>query len=298
MTLQESRRRLGALVVGLGLLVTGGHAAAEASRVVSIEVGEGIRATARFWPGEPSLPPVLILHGFLQTRDFPTVRRLAESLSESGYPVLTPTLALGIDNRAQSLHCEAIHTHDMDSDVAELSHWRRWLSAETGRQPVLIGHSSGALTLVPLLAAPGPGKSPPAILISLSYFGQGPAANETPADAARARSQLARDPGVLGDYALNYCQRYVTTPARFLSYYDWSKERMAKEFKAVHSPARVIIGSADKRIDRDWIQVLEDNGFEVIVVPGASHFFDQQHEFDLLDAVEGILADIGTEPAD
>ncbi len=84
-----------------------------AERRVELEVAPGLTAAAAYWQGEADMPPVLIAHGFLQTREFPTVSRLAESLADFGYSVLKPSLSLGIDRRTKSLACEAIHTHSM-----------------------------------------------------------------------------------------------------------------------------------------------------------------------------------------
>lgn len=98
------------------------------SQMVEIEAGNGLRAVARFWKGDAGKPVAMILHGFLQTRDFSTVRSLAESLADDDYTVLAPTLTLGLMRRAQSLPCEAIHTHGMDMDVDEIGRWSRWLA--------------------------------------------------------------------------------------------------------------------------------------------------------------------------
>ena len=97
---------------------------------MSLELRSGLTAVSDYWPGEADLPAILILHGFLQTREFQTVRRLAEALSDEGYSVLLPSLTLGLDRRRQSVACEAIHTHSMQQDVDELRAWIDWLAAQ------------------------------------------------------------------------------------------------------------------------------------------------------------------------
>ena len=88
----------------LGLLVAASAVPVQAgSARIELEVVPGITAEADYWPGEADKPAVLILHGFLQTREFPTVRRLAEALADEGYSVLTPSLTLGLNRRRQSL---------------------------------------------------------------------------------------------------------------------------------------------------------------------------------------------------
>ncbi len=77
-------------------------AAHAGSARMELDIAPGVTAEADYWPGEADMPAVLILHGFLQTSEFPTVRRLAESLAEEGFSVLTPSLTLGLNRRRQS----------------------------------------------------------------------------------------------------------------------------------------------------------------------------------------------------
>ncbi|MEJ1489735.1 MAG: alpha/beta hydrolase family protein [Candidatus Sedimenticola sp. (ex Thyasira tokunagai)] len=262
------------------------EAAAEA---VVLEVSPGIMATAEFQQGEADSPVILILHGFLQTREFPTVVALGESLAESGMTVLRPTLSLGINRRDKSQACEAIHLHSMEMDTREVAAWVEWLHQRTGRNVTLVGHSAGSTQLLSYLST---AQAPPvdsAILISLSYFGPGRAANESPEHAALAGERLSR--GALGpaEYGLDFCPNYVTSPAEYLSYYGWDKQRTLVSLEGLSIDTTVIIGEADQRIDTGWIGILRERGVKLVSVEGANHFFVQQHEFDLLDLVERIL---------
>src|SRR5512143_4272871 len=128
----------------LCLLISVFPVAANAS-IVQQEMRPGIPANAEYLIGERSKPAVLLLHGFLQTRAFPTVATLARGLQDAGYSVLSPTLSLGIPNRTQSLACEAVHRHSLDADVAEISRWVGWLKAHGHHAIVLVGHSFGSL---------------------------------------------------------------------------------------------------------------------------------------------------------
>lgn len=69
------------------LLISLFPAAAQAA-VVQQEMRPGITANADYLTGERSKPAVLVLHGFLQTRDFQTVATLARGIGDAGYPVL------------------------------------------------------------------------------------------------------------------------------------------------------------------------------------------------------------------
>ena len=259
------------------------------AEVIPQKLGTGVTATAEYRPGDPGRPAVLILHGFLQTRDFSTVRRLADAVHDRGFSVLTPTLRLGIDARAQSLPCEAIHTHTMDQSVDELAQWVTWLADQGHARIVLIGHSSGSATEAIYLATRAHPKVTQAILLSLVPFGPGPLSFETEAHAAAARQALARGADTLGTYALAYCRRYPAPPASFLSYYDWSRTRMAEVLAEIEVPLHVVIGGGDQRMTAPWMAALRDSPAEVMVVEGANHFFHDMHEFDMLETVEPLL---------
>ena len=121
--------------------------------IVQLQVRPGIHASAEYLDGQRDKPAILLLHGFLQTRDFPTVATLARGLRDAGYPVLSPTLSLNIPNRSQSLACEAVHRHSMDDDIGEITRWVNWLKSRGHRSIVLIGHSFGSLQLLAYLDA-------------------------------------------------------------------------------------------------------------------------------------------------
>lgn len=85
------------------LLISVFPAAAHAA-VAQQEMRPGIPASADYLSGEPGKPAVLLLHGFLQTRDFPTVATLARGLQDAGYTVLAPTLSLNIPTARKAWH--------------------------------------------------------------------------------------------------------------------------------------------------------------------------------------------------
>jgi dienelactone hydrolase len=69
------------LLMGLGIPCA--HA-----ETVTLTLANKLMATAEFHEGEPDKPAVILLHGFLQTHQFPTIKRLADSLADEGYTVL------------------------------------------------------------------------------------------------------------------------------------------------------------------------------------------------------------------
>jgi len=257
--------------------------------IVSLKLDVGLEATAELLRGETDHKPILILHGFLQTRDFFTVRRLADALNDEGYTVLLPNLSLGLNHRRQGLACEAIHTHTMEQDVDEVSRWVDWLHRQTGQPITLIGHSVGSLMLLAYLDSTPAPPIDQTLLISLIAFVQGPIAKESEADRERAIRQLAIAPAAMSSYPLAFCDTYVTTAGNYLSYIHWDgKKSLECLNKLPHKPT-VILGSKDKRLGSDWMPLLRETGAEVIEIEGANHFFNNNYEFDLMDTISNLL---------
>lgn len=257
--------------------------------IIRLQSPAGFMATAELLAGDKDKQAILIQHGFLQTRDFFTIRRLAESLHERGYTLLSPNLTLGIDNRRQSLACEAMHTHSMQQDLAEIGFWVDWLHRRSGKQVTLIGHSAGSLSLFAYLAQEA---SPPvnqAILISLLSFAEGPAAKENPAQQRQALQRAATDEEAIASYRLAFCDSYPTTAKNYLSYVEWNGIKTLKNLNKLTIKPTILLGGEDRRLGDDWLPALRQAGAEVILIPGANHFFDHEYEFDLLDVVVELL---------
>lgn len=256
---------------------------------IQLQSTTGHTVSASFLAGDTKISPVLILHGFLQTNEFSTVQRLSTALNDSDYTVLSPTLSLGINNRKQSLSCEAIHTHTLDSDVAELKLWIDWLHAKTKKPVTLIAHSAGGTVMLRYMEEHGVSKLGRTILISLSYYASGPEANETAEHEAKALAALKSGKSQIDTYALNYCKSYPSFPNAFLSYYNWNRYKTEATVKKFNKHISIIVGTDDKRIDSDWKSQLQKIPANMILIDGANHFFDQAHEFDLTDSIETIL---------
>jgi pimeloyl-ACP methyl ester carboxylesterase len=260
------------------LLLLPQAAAAERAR---IELGNGLTAQAEYLSGKPTLPAVLVLHGFLQTHDFPTVATLARGLNDSGYTVLAPTLSLGVPNRKQSLACEAVHRHSLDEDLDEIDRWVKWLASRGHRQIVLIGHSFGSMQLLAYLA----GKPDPAvrgyIAASLTETQIGPTSRAELIE--RLEDAVARGDHKLVNQPISYCKKYPSNPAALLSYVRWDQARLVKALNAYKGHKLLVMGDADVMIGRKWLSTLQESRTPMAIVKGAGHFMDGENEFDLLE---------------
>ena len=259
------------------------------AEVIEKKLGNGQIITAEFNKGDPSLPVIFLLHGFLQTREAQTVARVYNSLVDNDYTVLAPTLSLGISHRRQSLACEAVHSHTIQSDAAEIELWSHWLHKKTNQKIVLIGHSSGGVVVLSYLNDYPYGHVDQGIFISLGHFGSASGSNEEKSDEKRAAESIKQGKYSLEKYSLSYCKEYVTPPENYLSYSQWQTEKILTTMKKLNIPITVIIGSNDKRISKKWIQSMKKNGIKTLVVEGAGHFFDGEYEFDLQDIIEETL---------
>lgn len=262
------------------LLISVFPAAAHAM-IVQQEMRAGIPASAEYLVGDRSKPAVLLLHGFLQTRDFSTVATLARGLRDAGYTLLTPTLSLNIPNRAQSLACEAVHKHSLDNDVSEIGQWVGWLKSQGHPSIVLVGHSFGSLQLLAYLS-----HKPDAAVksyIGASLVEAQIGATARPALIAQLEDRVRKKQRALVNQTLSFCGKYPSTPEGLLSYVYWDQARLLAALK--HSPVgvKLIMGGADHMLGPGWIEALQHVRTPMVIVKDASHFMDGAHEFDLLD---------------
>jgi pimeloyl-ACP methyl ester carboxylesterase len=109
-----------------------------------------------------------------------------------------------------------------------------------------------------------------------------------PADSARLISDLRHaektgEPRVV-THQFSFCRQYQATPASLLSYLEWTPQRVLTSSARLPIPSLFIMGGRDDRLDSGWVDKLKIHN-RVVVVPGANHFMDGEHEFDLLDTV-------------
>ncbi len=273
-------------LLGLMLLLSG---AAVQADVIENRLATGGVLSADFHAGKPQLPAIILLHGFLQTREFPTVNRLADGLAAAGYTTLAPTLSLGISRRTKSLPCEAAHRHTLEQDVAEIAAWVNWLAKRHSGPIIFIGHSYGSLqALVYASVTPHPALQQ-LIALSLIDTERHPANVSVAALLAQAKARVAKSDKRLVDFALGHCKKFTATPESYISYANWDRKRVLDLSRKSRVPVHVVIGGEDNRMGNDWPQALSAAGVSVDKIKGANHFFDAEYEFDLLDLVMGLL---------
>lgn len=269
------------LLFGMGLL----WLAPTSAEVVTLEVAPNLVARAHYTAGAQDKPAVMLLHGFLQTYQFPTIHQLGESLHNAGFTVLAPNLSLNITHRQQSLACEALHTHTLQQDIGEIAQWVNWLKQRYAGPIVLGGHSLGSLITLAYLTE----KPDPAIV---RFIGISIMEGRIPEDTAKLaeritqlRQQVQQPKPPLLVQPFSFCQNYRGTPASVLSYLEWTPERILEAVGSAPIPITFIMGDHDERLGPNWIARLQASAAKTVLIPGANHFMDGEKEFDLLDAV-------------
>jgi len=251
---------------------------------VELTLPNKLVAMAEYRKGDADKPVVILLHGFLQTNEFPLIHRLVEGIADTGHGVLAPTLTLGVTHRRQSLACEAIHTHTLNEVKGEISAWVNWLKTRHKGPIILLGHSFGSVeTLAYLSDQPDPvitrfiGVSIIEGRLKLSPT------ETTKLIAEMRRAVKTRVPRVV-THQFSFCQKYQATPASLLSYLEWTPQRVLGASAKLPLPNLYIMGGRDDRLGTGWVDKLKTRN-RVKIIPGANHFMDGEHEFDLLDSV-------------
>lgn len=285
-----NRNLLSLLLILVGLLISS-PAFANHGSVVEAKLPNGKVVNANLHVGKKDRPALLVLHGFLQTRSFPTVTSIVEAASTAGYTSLAPSLSLGISRRNKSLPCEAVHVHTLQEDADEVDFWVRWLVKKGYSRVILVGHSFGNLQLLTYLEQHPASAVKQVLMISLTDVERKQSAQQRSEIVEALRAQLTKGRRALMEAEIGHCKKYVSPPAALLSYMSISRESILASLAKSPVPAAVIMGGKDDRMGPDWVDKLVSRGIVVRVIPEASHFFDNQYEFDLQEAVQQALQD-------
>ncbi len=263
----------------ISVLVTGTPRA----ETVNMTLPSTLVAQAEYREGRPDKPAVLLLHGFLQTRDAPTIHRLTEALADEGYTVLAPTLTLDVTYRSQSLACEATHRHTVGAAVQELDAWVKWLKANDHKSIIMASHSFGSVETLAYLSS-YPDRAVRKFIGVSIVEGELKGGESTRAGLIRQiRIKLRAGKHGLEMHPFSFCHNFLSTPESILSYLEWSPDRILAAINKTRVPITFIMGSKDDRLGAGWIEKLKSTKAKVIIIEGANHFMDGQYEFDLTD---------------
>lgn len=256
---------------------------------VSISISDKINAEAEYLQGEEGKTAALILHGYLSTNNFHTVKSMAGALADEGFSVLSPTLSLNINRRKSSLKCESVHTHTLQDDINEIVKWVEWLESKGHQRIVLVGHSSGSQELLAAMSEK-PKKSVVGLYLTSLFYLNGPELGVSAKELKQAESLLGKN--TVKKYSFLFCQNnYFATPDSFLSYHKLTRKQILQDLMTIKNNGvkiHVTMGSADKRykkVGENWLTDIEKTGVNMSIIDGANHFFSDEHEFDLQEQI-------------
>lgn len=256
---------------------------------VALTLPNKLVARAEYRVGDAAKPAVLLIHGFLQTHDFPLIHRLTESLSGAGYTVLAPTLTLGISYRKQSLACEALNIHTQRDAMDEIDAWVKWLNARKVDSIVMMGHSFGSMEALAYAVQRRDPSIKKIIGISIMEGRLSVVGTEKEKQVGMLRTLAASGSHKLVTQPFSFCQKYQASPQGLLSYLEWTPEKILREVNKSRFPITFIMGGKDDRLGPGWIEKLEKTRARVHIIKGANHFMDGEYEFDLQDLVQAEL---------
>lgn len=274
------------------LLVSSVPARAQDVRLIS---PDGMPMNAEYKAGDVRRPAVVVLHGFLQTREFLTTQTIINGLSSVGNAILSPNLSLGVPDRKQSMQCRAPHQNTFESDLREINAWVQWLHKQGYSSVILVGHSWGSQHS--LGYADAYPNAPIAALVDVSLVRSEQTEQASARQMAAAKARLTRQDKSLQAYQLGFCKDYMATPDTYLSYARWNDAQVLNVLELLKKrglPVYVVLGSQDNRSDAQWVKALRARTREVSVIDGANHFFSALHEFDLNDRLEAIFVHLNT----
>lgn len=266
--------------------------AAATAEEISLQLPDGLTALADYREGAASKPAVLILHGFLQTYHFSTVRLIADEVSDADYTVLSPTLTLNVDQRRTSLSCDAIQNHTVEQATVEISAWVDWLKKQGYTRIILIGHSTGSNHLLSYLHS----QRDPAVRAFIATAA-GPIdswqhPDESRRQLAEAEAAVAAGDKGIKQYSLGFCRHnYAAPPKGFLSYMQWDRARIVGDLKTIPVATTVVLGQADQWLPPDWADTVERAAIPLVRIKDSNHYFSGISEFDFQAAILSLVED-------
>jgi esterase/lipase len=261
------------------------------AETVNVTLPSGLGAYASYHKGLPSHPAVILLHGFQQTHHSEPMNSLGSNLASKGYTVLSPTMSLGVNNRSQSMACEAAHVQTIEEEVGEISYWMDWLRAKGYKTITPIGFSStGNLGLLLYNAKTTHTPFKKIILVSMNPQFQ------DVKDAQQMRSARgeggANKSSRLHMVTLGYClNNLAATASSYLSYVKYNDARIFELLSQTSVPSELLMGTADTILPANWLVHLKSikPPAQVTWLANANHFFEGTTEFDLAETVESLL---------
>ena len=204
-----------------------------------------------------------------------------------GFPVLSPTLTLGVNDRREPYDCSYPLDHPYELNLEEIKAWVRWLKKQGVRRIILAGHSMGGQQVIHAARALGGDKSIVGVLAVAPAKG-------TPREhplLGKAKELVSKGKGkVLLKTSFFYCNS-VEVSARTLYTYYGADRNIGRSLRKVKVPVLIVWGGEDERVRNlpEFLKPYIENrkNVRIEVIDYADHFFRDLAAEDLRDiAVE------------
>ncbi|EDP75746.1 alpha/beta hydrolase [Hydrogenivirga sp. 128-5-R1-1] len=258
------------------LLIVFSSVWAEAVSITIDYEGRKLKANAEWVVPEGVKPEVAVLwlHGLFQTH------RMREPISQQrefwvseGYPVLSPTLTLGVNDRREPYDCSYPLDHEYELNVREIKEWVGWLKSKGVKKIILAGHSMGGQQVIHV-AAELKGDSS-----VVGLLGVAPAKGTVREHPLLKRAEKLVKEGkgkTLLETNFFYCQKAKVSARTLYTYYGIDRN-IGRYLQRIDVPVLIVWGGEDTRV-KNLPEFLEPyikgrDNVRVEVVDYAGHFF-------------------------
>lgn len=290
----------------LGVLLLAGATLTAQAETVRIEVDD-LTVRGRLERAEGSSLAdgvILLVHDTAGHYGMPFIRQVQEGLTEQGYNTLAINLALGLDDRSETLPCNVVQNHRHEDAMAQIAAWVEWL-AQRGTQGVaLFGHARGG-NQVAWYAVEN--RDPRVRAVAMAA----PITWKMERSMERYRERFNRDLKVYLRHALSLharqgadaemtvpgflrCGESRVTAAAFRSYYGMGPHKDTPTvLRELEVPGLVLAGERDDRMpdlaERVAPLAEEEANLEAILFPDSDHSFRGLHG-EIADRLGAFLA--------
>ncbi|MDP2196868.1 MAG: alpha/beta hydrolase [Rhodocyclaceae bacterium] len=292
------------LLVALSLLL-GAHAAFADSREIVLPHGNlELTGKLEIAPGKTLADgAVLMLHGNMAHADMEIMRMFRSQLRKAGFTTLAINLSLNQTRRQGMQGCDEPLTHRVEDALPELGAWLDWLAQQGARGVTLLGFSRGGHQVAWFLAARPHPLVRSAVLLAPLVGRDGTAPERYQArygkplepllQQARAHAAAGNANALLDQVGFLSCPAARVSAAAFLSHYALAEQHDTPALlPRTRVPTLIVVAGGDE-IARDtearFRPRVDDRRLQMVVVPGADHFFNDLFGEDAAEAVVAFL---------
>ena len=236
--------------------------------------GTRLKANAEWAVPEGVKPRVAVLwlHGLFQTHQMrEPISQQREFWVSEGYPVLSPTLTLGVNDRKESYDCSYPLDHPYELNIKEIKEWVRWLRDQGVEKIILAGHSMGGQEVIHTAEELSGDKSIAGVLAVAPAKG---VPRKHPL-LKKAKELVKEGKGkTLLETSFFYCQKTKVSARTLYTYYGVDRN-IGKFLQKIEAPVLIVWGGEDDRVKNlpSFLKPYLKENVRIEVVDYADHFF-------------------------